>query len=227
MSLAGFLQLPMVSTKVGFRTSILGPLSGGGPDFAKPLRTYLEAYCLRRSERCLNLPASRQQCVSLRLSPEEQRLYDALVSDTKRQIDTMVSNGDKVKCNTLFTAMVKMRMLCNRGTFYTVEDSIASPGKLQPEIRCGRCSAMDEDNLMLLDSCAFCPDCGRPLQKPSPLSQSTESQRNIRSYNRDVVVAKLSLFQPGGFSMKLSVVVQNVLRAGLEAKRQVIYPYLK
>ncbi|KAI1775100.1 SNF2 family N-terminal domain-containing protein [Hypoxylon cercidicola] len=235
MSLAQFLQLPLVSDKPAFQKHILGPLSGGGPNFAKPLRTYLEAYCLRRSERCLTLPTSWQKCVPLQLSPEEQHLYNTLVNDTKRQVDSLVSNGDKIKCNTLFIAMIKMRMLCNQGTFSAVEESAASPGQLHTETRCERCSAMDEDNLILLDSCAFCPDCGRPLQIASPSSYSAGSQRSGTNNNDDtstsdpnenlqILAGGTSHVGPSGFSTKLSAVVQNVIHSGPEAK-SIIFSY--
>lgn len=241
VSLVQFLQLP-VSAKPAFQKHILGPLSSGGQNFAKPLRTYLEAYCLRRSERCLTLPASRQTCVSLQLSSEEQRLYDAVLDNTRRQVDSLVSKGNKIKCSTLFTAMIKMRMLCNQGTFSGVKDSVASPGRSHSEIRCERCSTTDEDNIMLLDSCAFCPDCGRPLQAPSPSSYaintqaySASGQRSDASPSDDgpmsgtndtfqTLVDARNPIPPSRVSTKLSAVVKNVIHGGLKAK-SIIFSY--
>ncbi|KAI0897379.1 SNF2 family N-terminal domain-containing protein, partial [Annulohypoxylon nitens] len=228
-SLAQFLQLPPVSTKSAFQRHVLGPLSRGGPNFAKPLRTYLEAYCLRRSERCLTLPPSKQENVLLQLSPVEQRLYTQVLDETRRQIDCLVSKGDNIKCSMLFTAIIKMRMICDLGTFSTASSRSGSLGESDVEVGCERCSMVNDENLMLLSGCLVCPDCGRPLRLSDPLSSSTDSQRGDEESSYDdanaiaggmtqTLAEPSDSMQQGGISTKLSAVVENVRLSGLETK---------
>ncbi|KAI5861653.1 SNF2 family N-terminal domain-containing protein [Durotheca rogersii] len=207
-SLAQFLQLPPLSTKPAFQKHILDPLSEGGPDFAKPLRAYLEAYCLRRSENCLALPASRQENVTLQLTSEEQHLYDRLLKDTREQIDSLVSNGSDTSSQ-LFTAMLRMRMLCNLGTFSTVGARVDASGRQRVEIECERCSATQQGTLTLLDGYSFCPDCGRPLNRVSPLPDSANSWESGAESSRDGADMMLD-DPPAGFSTKLAAVVHNI-----------------
>ncbi|KAI1449012.1 P-loop containing nucleoside triphosphate hydrolase protein [Annulohypoxylon stygium] len=214
-SLAQFLQLSPVSTR-------------GGPNFAKPLRTYLEAYCLRRSERCLTLPPSKPEYVLIQLSPEEQRLYKTVLDETRRQIDSLVSDGDIMKCNQLFVAMIKLRMVCNLGTFSTTQTRAGSSGQPYLEVGCERCLKMNDNDLMHLSGCVVCPDCGRPLRLSSPLSSSIDNQRDagndygdinaIAGKMTQILAASSNSVQQVGISTKLSAVVENVRRSGLETK---------
>ncbi|OTA54441.1 hypothetical protein K449DRAFT_454101, partial [Hypoxylon sp. EC38] len=231
ISLAQFLQLPPVPTKASFQKNILGPLSQGGLNFARPLRAYLEAYCLRRSEKCLTLPPSRQEDVTLQLSTRERHLYDLLLDETRRQIDSLVSEKDTVKCNKLFTAMMKMRMLCNSGTFSSAGLSVSSLGPQHREVGCERCSGMDEDSVMLMNGWLLCPDCGRPLCISSPLPGSVDGERGgegdscgdsntIMNQAARIISTHTDSSSPSEFSTKLSAVVQNVHHSGPEAKRQ-------
>ncbi|KAI0599782.1 SNF2 family N-terminal domain-containing protein [Biscogniauxia sp. FL1348] len=234
-SLAQFLQLPPLSTKAAFQKQILGPLSEGGPNFAKPLRTYLESYCLRRSEKCLTLPPSQQEDVPLKLSPEEQHLYNLVLYTTKQQIDSLVSKGDTIKCKILFTAMLRMRMLCNVGTFPPAKANRSSLGQPDLEVGCERCLATDEDALMLLTGYSFCPDCGRKINLSSPLPNSVDSlKRDTNNCRKDtspvldevaqVLEAQTNMFPKNYFSTKLSAVVQNVASSGSESK-SIVFSY--
>lgn len=226
-SLAQFLRLPPVSTKAAFQKHILGPLSEGGANFAKPLQEYLQSYCLRRSEKCLTLPPALQENVRLQLSPEERELYNRVFKDTRKQIDSLISKGDGGNCSKLFSAMLKMRILCNLGTFPSSTASVDSPGQLQSERGCERCSPRDEDTFMLLDDCSFCPDCRRPLKQPSLLLDSSGSQESDASYsghNAEPIANKYMTVMTAptpwaGFSTKLDAVVKNVTRAGPGSKQ--------
>lgn len=187
-SLAGFLQLPPLSSKDSFEKHVLRPLSESSTN-SKPLRAYMEAYCLRRSESCLSLPASREEVVPLYLSPPEREVYDGVLENARRQIDDMVSSSKHagVRCSKLFTALLRMRMICNTGTYASTQDprgtltsqSLLKPNSLQS--LCERCSATDGDTLMLLSTCEVCPDCMRPLHQrsPSPLSSLASCLENV------------------------------------------------
>lgn len=191
-SLAGFLQLPPLSSKDSFEKHVLRPLSESTTN-SKPLRAYMEAYCLRRSESCLSLPVSREEVVPLYLSPPERQAYDGVLDNARRAIDDMVSSGKHagVRCSKLFTALLRMRMMCNTGTYASIkgpQDMLASRTSLKPESllsQCERCSAADGDTLMLLTTCEVCPDCMRPLNQRSPSPFSS-----IPSRLEDVAVSR-------------------------------------
>lgn len=166
-SLARFLQLSPVSAKESFEKHILRPLSGPDPD-SKPLRAYMEAYCLRRTESCLSLPATREEVVPLHLSPTEQKAYDDILEDARKQIDQMVSTGQSERCRKLFTALMRMRMICNTGTLRSTCNGTFLTDRSQTDSsvwqeQCERCSAANGDMLMLLSTYESCPDCSRPL----------------------------------------------------------------
>ncbi|KAI0414745.1 SNF2 family N-terminal domain-containing protein [Xylaria grammica] len=234
-SLAQFLKLPPLSTGVAFRKHILGPLSEGGPNFAKPLQEYLEAYCLRRSEKCLTLPPSLCEHVTIELSSEERRLYDRILHNTRRQIDSIVSTRDTRSSSKLFTAMLRMRMLCNLGTFSPAGASMTLLGQQSQEIGCQRCTTTDEDSLVLLDNYSSCPDCGRPLSQSSPLPDPLDSRESeadssggdagMTLHNvASILEAQMGPLPRSSFSTKLSTVVENVVRSGSGTK-SIIFSY--
>ncbi|KAH6873890.1 SNF2 family N-terminal domain-containing protein [Thelonectria olida] len=234
-SLAGFLRLPLAPTRADFRKDILHPLSQGGPNFAKPLRAFLRAYCLRRTEQRLELPKSTQEIVTLQLTPEEQHMYDQVLDQMKGKIDDLVSQGKTIqRYNVLFTAILRMRVLCNIGT---LKPSAASSSDFlaqqQGSTWCERCSAGDGDTSMLLASFQFCPDCRRPLHLASPNPGLTPSprpnelemnvSRTLESTSELLSLTRLSP-QPSGLSTKLSAVVQNVSSSMLHAKH-IVFSY--
>lgn len=149
-----------------------------------PLRTYLEAYYLRRSEECLALPPSRQD-VTLQLSQPERMGHDAVIEETRRKFDALVSIGDRTT-NELFKAILKMRMLCNQRTFnYSKLNNLSNL-----EEGCQRCLQRDADSTLLWKSSSSCPDCGRPLHKtrgnPGQTNSRTENKSESNSYIQNV-----------------------------------------
>lgn len=171
----------------------------------------MRAYCLRRSESCLSLPTSREEVIPLHLSPPERHAYDEVLDNARKQIDDMVSTGKNVRCTKLFTALLPMRMICNMGTFGSIQgptDLLTSQSHMkQPKTlqdQCERCSAADGDTLMLLCTCEVCPDCMRPLHQrsPSPIPYHT-------SQLEDEAVIENGI----GFSTKLEAVVGKMVSA--------------
>lgn len=182
-SLAQFLQIYPISSKDSFQRYIFAPLADTTPD-SKPLRAYMEAYCLRRTDSCLSLPVSHEQSIPLCLSMIERQVYDQVLDDTRRQIDELVSTGKNVRCTNLFTALLRLRMICNLGTFPMADDESVVNGSALGRTnglthQCERCSTLDEDTMMLLSTCEVCPDCMRPLHQRSPSPLPLSSQRKI------------------------------------------------
>lgn len=179
----------------------------------------MEAYCLRRTEMCLSLPDSHERLIPLYLSPTEQEIYNQVLDNTRRQIDDMVSTGATIRYTKMFTALLRMRMICNMGTFPLTGAPGAStrPSRLRPSSSlkhdCERCSATDEDTLMLLSTCEVCPDCMRPLHQrsPSPLPRSEAENTGAMCDGTTASPAYANPHQHDYFSTKLAAVVQNVV----------------
>ena len=206
---------------------ILTPLTEDNVN-SGPLRAYLQAYCLRRTSTCLNLPTSVQEDVLLQFSREEQHLYASILDDTEREIDAAVSSTATIKrYNKLFTAIHKMRMLCNLGTTSLSRSNTESLTPQSSEIECTSCSAKDEVYLMVLSSCAFCPGCGRSLTASSPLPDPVNGGlANILGDTNRVLQGASQLLQTqqnpflrSGYSTKLSAVTQIVSRSAPEDKQ--------
>ncbi|CAJ0548932.1 Ff.00g025450.m01.CDS01 [Fusarium sp. VM40] len=221
-SLASFLRLPPFSTRSSFHSNILLPLSQGGPNYARPLRAYLGAYCLRRTETHLNLPQSSEETIFLSFSPEETKLYKAILEQSRREIDELVSSAANIRrYNILFTAILKMRMLCNRGTLSPAgRTAYLLPQK--PSIKCGRCSEICEDDELLLESLSFCPDCDRPLHMSSLDPHSRLSP--ISDCMENDMISPESTYSVEPHSTKLSSVVDNVRNHGIGAKH-IVFSY--
>lgn len=194
---------------------IIKPLSEPQAD-SKPLRAYMETYCLRRIETYLSLPTSKDRPILLHLSPAERSIYDKVLDNTRGQIDDMVSTGAAGRCTKLFTALLRLRMICNMGTFSctkaadppTTSSHLELKGSLKGD--CERCYTTDQDTLMLLSTCDVCPDCKRPLHQrsPSPLPRVTSGPKIKNEENVTLSDTKAPL--QDGFSTKLATVVQNV-----------------
>ncbi|KAF6806185.1 DNA repair protein rad5 [Colletotrichum musicola] len=215
-SLASFLQLSPYPTKASFQKNILDPLYEGGPDFSKPLRTWLRAFCIRRTESLLQLPPSREEIVNPKFSDGEQQRYDDVLRQTRREMDNVVSQAKSIKkYNVLFTAILKLRMLCNTGTL----PGATSTGKYldsarQRDTGCERCTAAtDEDSKLLLTAFQLCPDCERSLQIQSPRSEPN-NRLSLGAYSPQPSLSPApdtpSSFSEG-HSEKLSCVTRNVL----------------
>ncbi|KAI1808972.1 SNF2 family N-terminal domain-containing protein [Daldinia bambusicola] len=236
-SLAQFLRLPNMETKAAFQRHILSPLSEGGMDFAQPLRAYLEAYCLRRGEKCLNLPKSSHQNIELSFSIEEQRCYDNLLDEARRETDSLVSKGIEMRTSKLFTAMLKLRILCNLGTFRPTSKDILLTELEQSylEIGCEYCKSSSDDMRLLLDGCPACSYCGKPLYRPRSRPKPNSKQKSDTgsiSDGANTPYRELSQtpmeqrdFYPGeGNSTKLSAVVENVARGGA-GNKSIVFSY--
>ncbi|KAI0105553.1 SNF2 family N-terminal domain-containing protein [Nemania sp. FL0031] len=217
-SLARFLKLPPLPERLppntmlpemplpkrgAFGKYILGALLKGGADSTKPLRTYLEAYCLRRSQACLTLPPHHQEDVMLQLSFEEKRHYDAIIHATKQHIDSLVSSGVAGSGSARLEAITKMRLLCNHGTLLSLVDD-----------RCETCLARETTTSTPSTNC---PDCGKPLRLSSPRPNPDIAQ--IQE-----VMENLSL--EGGGPTKLRAVVQNVISSGPKTK-SIVFSFFK
>ncbi|KAF4454892.1 hypothetical protein F53441_2685 [Fusarium austroafricanum] len=212
-SLVAFLRLPPFPTKSSFQNNILEPLCRGGPDYSKPLRAYLQAYCLRRAENHLKLLEPYKEVVLLNFSSEEYSLYQRILDQSQREIDNIISSANNIKkYNILFTAILRMRMLCNRGTFPS-EQTSADLDLQSDTINCDSCLGTREDDAMIIASRPPCSDC---------------SQLHVSGFYSDIPMneetTQCEMYPTNPHSTKLSAVVRNVVNHSLEAKH-IIFSY--
>lgn len=223
-ALAAFLQLRPISTKASFQKAVLDPLSQGGKDFSKPLRSWLRAVCIRRTEKLLQLPASVEETVLVSLSIAERHLYDRVLRDTKREIDRKVNKGKSLKkYNILFSAILDMRMLCNSGTYSNVSTYQRHLRIAQTnETECEKCSTSnDKDTELLLTDFQFCPDCGRPLQISSP-GPNLDSYQGGNSPMSEL--SPVSEESSNKYSAKLSAVIERIIMSNCTSKH-IVFSY--
>ncbi|KAK6227426.1 DNA repair protein rad5 [Colletotrichum tabaci] len=210
-----------------FRQGVLDPLSHGGNDFAKPLRSWLRAVCIRRTEKLLHLPDCREEVVTVFLSETERQLYVQVLHRTKRDIDDIVSKGKSIKkYNVLFTAILKMRMLCNTGTFSRPSASEGFlDGTQKKETGCERCAASkDEDSILLLMSSQFCPDCDRALGGSSPMPDLGSGLSGNSPLTGLSPAPEDRLTNTSGHSEKLSAVIQKIVTRNSDSKH-IVFSY--
>ncbi|KAF0323356.1 DNA repair protein rad5 [Colletotrichum asianum] len=191
------------------------------------LRSWLRAVCIRRTEKLLDLPDSTEETIQVTMSQEEKKLYEQVLQQSKREIDDVLSKGKSIKkYNILFTAILRMRMLCNSGTFPKPANPQKYLGDGQAkETGCEQCAVSnDEDTALLLTTFQFCPDCGRSLQFASPGS-NTGSSRGSNSPLPGCSPAPSEILSfSTGHSAKLSAVLDRIRASGLACKH-IVFSY--
>lgn len=156
------------------------------------------------------------------LSETERQLYVQVLHRTKRDIDDIVSKGKSIKkYNVLFTAILKMRMLCNTGTFSRTSASEGFlDGTQKKETGCERCAApKDEDSALLLMSSQFCPDCDRALGGSSPMPDLGSGLSGNSPLAGLSPAPEDRSTNPSGHSEKLSAVIQKIVKSDSDSKQ--------
>lgn len=201
---------------------MLEPLEKGDQGCADPLRAYLRKNCLRRTDKCLSLPRLSEARVYVELSNEEQQAYDGILTTARRALDDIVSSADKTKqsknekITVLFTALTRLRRLCDLGTLPPILPCPGNAGQLaeDSEMVCELCSSRDADASLLLKDEQFCPDCSRPLRsKRSVNSTGYHSPASLPEAAKDRAMSPLILSMDNGHSTKLMKVRDSVVQA--------------
>ncbi|KAH6624507.1 SNF2 family N-terminal domain-containing protein [Chaetomium sp. MPI-SDFR-AT-0129] len=238
VSLLGFLHFEPFSSRTLFGRHIVEPLANDMKNGGGRLKELLRTICLRRDQRLLQLPQPRHELVEVVLQQEERALYDRILAQYARDVDDVVSSRAKVKrYGILFAAIMKLRRLCNHGTFAasppTDSADQTEPGH-ESELGCEFCSGADEDMLELVNQDNVCSECGRELlstttscsQTPAPkitfrLGESKPySDTEGFSSKVQAVINRLSQTEPGSKSLVFSywTATLNVLEQHLRAR---------
>lgn len=117
-SLLRFLRIFPFDNQTTFRQTIIEPLLTGSHESVQRLRLLLKLICLRRTKAALNLPDLAETEVLLDLSDEERTQYASVLEDSKKAIDASISSkAIKTAYNGIFYAILRLRLLCDHGTF--------------------------------------------------------------------------------------------------------------
>ena len=168
IALLDFLHFEPFSKKHIFEQHILDPLSRDTPDRASRLHALLRTICLRRTEKLLNLPKPIFKQTTVTMSTGERSIYSDVIKACAREIEEVVStraNKKRIKkYNVLFKGMMRLRRLCNHGTFPThgIQATLI-PSVLEEsyELECELCGVGGEDGIEIDGMGEFCEQCGR------------------------------------------------------------------
>ena len=175
VSLLGFLHFEPFSRSAVFNRHILEPLSKEDPNRTYRLQALLRTICLRRSETLLNLPQPQSREITVTLTQGERELYNDILKKCAREIDQVVSSQVKLKkYSVLFTAIMKLRMVCNHGTVPVNDQLLASGTVPEADQDCDMCGGTNEDNLGLVNPGDICSQCGKTFSRtPQQLTSPT------------------------------------------------------
>jgi SWI/SNF-related matrix-associated actin-dependent regulator of chromatin subfamily A3 len=153
-SLIKFIRVAPFMSNTIFQRHVIEPFLTGAPNSAENLRLLLGSVCLRRTKRHLQLSGASFETVELNLSTEEQTLYYQILEMSKRAWNDSICRKSKIKrYSCMFTAIIRLRMLCNLGTLYKTSTrnssslGIAGMGKsptvlpMDNEVKCEICSS--------------------------------------------------------------------------------------
>ncbi|KAJ4267107.1 hypothetical protein NW762_003205 [Fusarium torreyae] len=177
-SLLQFLRFePFCQNKV-FEEHIIKPFrpdQGCGVDPSRNLRAMLKTCCLRRTQTKLNLPSVTTQRVTVTPTEAEKASFTHILEQCREDFDRIAGKdmGSK-KPNVLFSAIMKLRRVCNHGiipidvTNPKRSSQLAVPKtrkngsrSLSTEPGCDFCGGKNDDDDVLLENLDSCPLCGR------------------------------------------------------------------
>ncbi len=203
------------------------------------LQLLLSSICLRRNKAQIQIPSGEEEIIPVILSDDERSLYSQVLKDSKRAMDESVSSRSYIKkIAGLFATILKLRRLCNNGTYQHISpldsmelvntpiDSMVNELTPGQNRACGSCNVQVFDNgcsvnlttcticlATLCDACIHRHDfaCGLYLESESYNSNSESPTRT--SQTRE---PSLSTY---GYSTKLFMVVENIERNLQQTKR--------
>lgn len=205
----------------------------------KNLQILLRTVCLRRTEALLNLPPSTTDTIKIDFSSSESAAYKRIEAQCQEEFDRQLCSKSKANSSTLlFQTIMKLRRLCNHGTFVTETATQRSPSPSGKQGRskkgasiqepqdplCSLCSPDDEDITASLEGVDECPLCGRPLVDTAvPLSTFRGSwlaapgtpngcpvTGEINGTPSPISSPASSAVELTGYSSKLTAVTENI-----------------
>lgn len=228
LSLLSFIQFEPFCRKTIFHQYILEPLKQEREDRSLRLKSLLGAICLRRGEKLLNLPQPHFEQLSVTLGEHERKLYNEILRECARHMDENISSRESIKkFGLLFSAIMKLRRLCNHGVsppFNPVGRNITAQdvqnGDAEAEeTGCDLCTGTGEDKIDVADD-ETCTGCGKIAALSIPFKANKSAKDKIRAssqlFNTN---ATLSSIREQGISTKVGAVLQKLREMDFGAKR--------
>lgn len=202
----------------------------------------LKVCCLRRTQAKLDLPPSSIQRVDVTPTETEKSMFTSILDQCKEDFDKMAGKeGSSKKSNVLFSAIMKLRRVCNHGAI-----SISACGSKhtnQLSVPKGKrkasrspsteraCEFCDErtGNIDLIGDLDSCPICGRLESEmndeasslapsPRPIPSPTPSTMDIDPPEPSTgEIYRQSGHELKQKSSKMSAVVDNIKKSCLDA----------
>ncbi|KAI8663644.1 hypothetical protein NCS57_00965900 [Fusarium keratoplasticum] len=218
-----------------------------GSHTGRNLRILLKTCCLRRTQTLLDLPSVTTREVLVKPTVAEKARFAQILEQCRAEFDLMASQDTCRKTpNVLFSAVVKLRQVCNHGITQMNEASTRGMDRLtvtrmpkknsrspSADPTCDFCCAQDEEDDILLGALDCCPLCGRvqperndtsspsipSLRQPSPFASGGVSPNQMNSASSALgIPSHLPLdSELAGQSSKLAAVVDNIKSSSLEA----------
>jgi hypothetical protein len=227
------------SSKANFKKYIVDPLFSDHDDPCRNLRLLLRSLCLRRTKPSDSVLVAKTERVELTLSQAEQSLYQRILEETRRDIDSFVSTEVSIQkyYTRLFTVILRLRIMCDQGTFCegagstilpTPEFSEISPKKFRlGDFFCELCQS--EESLDLMRDRDVCWNCSRLLRPTSVNNDALGTQESWQpiapslqsSFPSPTSLPGESYTSDEGYSMKLLSVVEN-LKKNLHTSRRFV-----
>lgn len=226
-SLIGFLDIQPFAQAAKFRNHILKPLCGDGKDRCRNLGALLAAICLRRGSGCLDLPNEVKELVDVDQTPEEDTERIRAVAECRRKMEDVMglaggrSEAPK-KYNVMFAAMMRLRLLCNNGTFRraaTADNAGDQPRAEDPDSGlCEQCADWE----MAQSAEEFCPQCGKQTKQASTRTPTRVSQSPPSFVTQSPAATSTpTIMDWSGRSSKLEKLVEKIRGYQPEDKRYV------
>ncbi|KAI0200164.1 SNF2 family N-terminal domain-containing protein [Astrocystis sublimbata] len=250
-SLLEFLHFQPFSEPKFFQKHILDPLQSDNPESFRNLKALMRATCFRRTSDLLLLPETSTEEITTELNEEEQYMYDDIISaSTKEREDIVSMRSTKKMYSLLFAMTMKLRRLCNHGTFsyYSTCLEISSPdtntkkrtkyqNSVEEELLCAYCCDENENVDMDRSALEVCPGCSRVLANQAgrtalitpnspfvPLTLDSGDDSRTAPLNENTENTqnlRPQLDMKSGFSSKLNAVVDNIHASPANAKHLV------
>ncbi|KLO81314.1 Uncharacterized protein Y057_8158 [Fusarium fujikuroi] len=209
---------------------------------ARNLKIMLKVCCLRRTQAKLDLPPSSIQKVDVTPTETEKSMFTSILDQCKEDFDKMAGKeGKSKKSNVLFSAIMKLRRVCNHGAIPISAcgskrtNQLAVPKAKRKASRSPSaepaCEFCDErtGNIDLIGGLDSCPICGRLESEmndeasslapsPRPMPSPTPSMMDIDTPEPSTG----EFYRQSGHelkqkSSKMSAVVDNIKKSCLEA----------
>ncbi|KAF8424844.1 SNF2 family N-terminal domain-containing protein [Tirmania nivea] len=110
-----FLRLEPFDQYPTFRDYITTPLKCGDPAAPQKLRKLIDSFTLRRIKETVELPPRLSYSKEVELRPEERRLYEQQLQQSRYHLDEAIQNHGKFRATSALEIILRLRLICDHG----------------------------------------------------------------------------------------------------------------